>query len=873
MKKQLFALSLCLASAMTLFAQNPTIYGVTGNGYSPGVYKFQATAPGTTEVIYTYSGMNPDVEGGVFMKNHIYYVENPESSYSKPSLKGYNYDDGFTNWTNDPWVDNLPNTSTHTALAQNPIDGKVYGCFYNSDKSANFFGTIDLNEGDGKGMSTKIKDLDTKLVAMAFSDLGVLYAIDANGILLKGNVLGNFVKVKEQALNPRPRNTVSSGAVIDPTDGTMYLSTYDSNYDRAFYKINVETGEMTKIGNHSGSSIHFQILYIEPQEIADAAPAALSNFSATSEGFSTDLNISFTTPSTTMAGAAWNPGLKAYIAIDGEFVLNGEIVGPGMEINRTYQVTDGIHAVVAYVTDVNGNYSSPKSSVNAFVGQDTPEPISDLQFTVGSDNVVLTWAAPENGANGGNFDVSTLKYKVTLLPDDEVLTDELTDCTYTYNFEGNDLRKIEFTVIPITGGGDGEPTSTGEVIIGEDLPGQVNNLSLVEGDNGLVISWEPPTEGAQGGNFDESSLTYSVYLMPDTELITGLTECTYTYVDTNTDLHVDQFKVVASTSKGDGSETLTAALVVGDPMQVPYTQDFDGVSNFDEIFFTIIDSNDDTKTWQFYNNSQIRYPYHNSNKADDWAVTPPILLREGHEYSLDFDVILSNPNWGPENMEIMIGKAPSADELTESIMENTTYSEAFKSESLSFTVSETGVYYIGFHCISAGNKGYLALDNINVDYSGEETGPTDVPAAAADFTASLIEDTSDVVLTFTVPTMDAAGGNHPHIDSAEIYCNGELIKKFKYPAEGSSLSHTDLDKDGGEYEYSVLFRNSMGASEESKQIVLLDTTTSVSAIGIQSEGYIYFDLNGIQMKNADKLAPGVYIRIKDNKSEKVMIRK
>src|SRR5690625_392290 len=111
---------------------------------------------------------------------------------------------------------------------------------------------------------------------------------------------------------------------------------------------------------------------------------------------------------------------------------------------------------------------------------------------------------------------------------------------------------------------------------------------------------------------------------------------------------------------------------------------------------------------------------------ESWLYTPPIHLEAGEEYILSFDkaafsIILAkdertNFSNHYDLLEVRLGKK-TFNESMNIILQEATYinNEEFETTELVFEVSETDIYYIGFHTINFQNS--LFLDNIQIDKS------------------------------------------------------------------------------------------------------------------------------------------------------------
>jgi hypothetical protein len=155
--------------------------------------------------------------------------------------------------------------------------------------------------------------------------------------------------------------------------------------------------------------------------------------------------------------------------------------------------------------------------------------------------------------------------------------------------------------------------------------------------------------------------------------------------------------------------------------ELPYYNSFDDAAS--QKHFTIIDANEDGRTWSWYN-GMVRYTYHQTNQGDDWLISPQIYLQAGKTYIFN---ILAHAQMAsyPERIEVKVAKVPESDNNaptaalmaagTEVIAPSdvtTTGFVPFTNDA--FTVAETGYYYIGVHAISNADSYYLYVDDFEV---------------------------------------------------------------------------------------------------------------------------------------------------------------
>ena len=150
---------------------------------------------------------------------------------------------------------------------------------------------------------------------------------------------------------------------------------------------------------------------------------------------------------------------------------------------------------------------------------------------------------------------------------------------------------------------------------------------------------------------------------------------------------------------------------------VPYVETFDTQAAFSE--YTVINANNDSRTWTYSGTSMnVSYQWNSANAADDWLITPALILEDGVEYEFKVDAKASGY---PERLEVMVGSEPTVEAMTQTIIPAVEISGYDVTEQMGkFTVSgnsKDGNYYIGIHAISDADQFVLTIDNVSVTLS------------------------------------------------------------------------------------------------------------------------------------------------------------
>ena len=163
--------------------------------------------------------------------------------------------------------------------------------------------------------------------------------------------------------------------------------------------------------------------------------------------------------------------------------------------------------------------------------------------------------------------------------------------------------------------------------------------------------------------------------------------------------------IITVSSTGADSDTIALngiAISCETITTFPYTEDFENNSLTLDCW-SIIDANNDGRTFSFYNGT-ARCQYHSTNDADDWLISPAIMLNGSQIATFDYWAASSS---FPESFQVFAINDNGNTALTGevSVTSNTAESQIVDLSSLN------GTYKIGIHCISDADMYYLYIDN------------------------------------------------------------------------------------------------------------------------------------------------------------------
>lgn len=244
---------------------------------------------------------------------------------------------------------------------------------------------------------------------------------------------------------------------------------------------------------------------------------------------------------------------------------------------------------------------------------------------------------------------------------------------------------------------------------------------------------------------------------------------------------------------------------------VPFSEKFakDNFANF-----TIIDSNNDESTWKYLKNfDDIDAAFIDTGNAsnDDWLILPAMQLSNECQYKLSFTIHGRSYNYN-ECAELYIGTAPTAEGMTKKVVEvidimNYRANPLTKGET--FSVAESGTYYVGLHASS----GYKRNGIYVLDISLEEDRLMSTPAAPTDFAVVAdIHGALTAEVSLTVPAKNILGNDLSGTVTVDVKRDGTTIKTFENQTPGASISFEDTATEGL-HNYEVVASNASGLGD------------------------------------------------------------
>lgn len=352
------------------------------------------------------------------------------------------------------------------------------------------------------------------------------------------------------------------------------------------------------------------------------------------------------------------------------------------------------------------------------------------------------------------------------------------------------------------------PQSKARKWIGVDSPVPLENLTVTAQGNKAVISWDAPTKSLHDGYFNPADLNYRIVRQPG-----NITVCQKTTATTYTDeldisrLSSYYYDVITYVGTMRGETTSSNKLVVGEAFDVPYKESFDNDDDFS--LFTIIDANNDGRTWSLEDH-RAKGPYSMYDPMDDWLITPPIKFDKEYIYTLRFKVSTMS---FIEKFNVAYGTAPTVDGMTLELLPVQQVKNSQPQEfTVRFTPTSTGVGFIGFHHCSDRERHNIYIDDIEV----VNTASIKVPAAIEDIT--VVPADKGVLrceVNFHAPTKNVAGEEITSLSRVLLYRGTQIVASFNNPQPGELLVKTDIECIQGENVFKAVAFNDEGSGLES----------------------------------------------------------
>ncbi|MGN0224115.1 MAG: choice-of-anchor J domain-containing protein [Muribaculaceae bacterium] len=503
------------------------------------------------------------------------------------------------------------------------------------------------------------------------------------------------------------------------------------------------------------------------------------------------------------------------------------------------------------------NYTALYRPAN-YITTGCPEAITDFAavFENGSRTGKLTFTCPKYNIGSDMDGMGALEYRVvrrgSVIASGTAPYGQKVEVPFTATENGT----YQFSVYTVNGRGESARTPL-KVFIGKDNPAAPVVTAVLTDRQHVSVSWEPVTVGGAGGFIDASKVTYTCYRKPDNKLICQDSESTsfideITWPEGENEVASYTYEVYARAESVYTSPKSTSNKIMVGGYVPTFREDFSSGREYDQDLkvytfswqknWTIIDANEDGKTWEPVNPSLGKAAgcYNDrTNEMNDWLITPPLFLDAGKTYVFSFKC---GNRYDTDRLEVLLGTDNTVEGFTQTLIPafNVKDTKDSTSKSCNITVNESGIYFIGFHGISVGNTLYLTVTDVEVLAGAGDSAP----GALTNY--SVIPDSdyaNSAAISFNMPKYDAEGNALEGSLTAIIKRDGTTVATFDNLSAGQLVEYTDQTPQHGTYNYDAAASNENGLGMTSTAEVYVgvrrpNQPQSVSAVEGDTDGEV-----------------------------------
>ncbi|WP_374464676.1 GEVED domain-containing protein [Chryseobacterium sp.] len=249
----------------------------------------------------------------------------------------------------------------------------------------------------------------------------------------------------------------------------------------------------------------------------------------------------------------------------------------------------------------------------------------------------------------------------------------------------------------------------------------ISNLTAA----GATVSWTAATPVPANGYDIYYSTTNTAPTSTSTPNFTGITATTYNIpgLAASTAYYVWVRSACSATSKSVWSESASFTTLCSST-GIPYTVDFENVTvpalpgctmSVNAGAGNNWETSDPPSDSQGFTTNVLKYHYNSSNAANTWFFTQGLNLTAGVQYTISYKYG-NNSSTYVEKLKVAYGTSPDAAAMTGSVADYPSINDGVAhTESVTFTVPATGVYFFGFNAYSDSNQYYLYIDDISIN--------------------------------------------------------------------------------------------------------------------------------------------------------------
>lgn len=719
-------------------------------------------------------------------------------------------------------LDEMPwdGSYSHGAVID-PTDGTFYWSFRNRSGEY-YFGTIDLETGEitkeNTGFSQTYRMANVLYIPKTEPAQEDPKRIDE--ISISADNFSTDITISFTVPSQTVGGTALSGDVklYVAANGVLVVDGESANPGSSFTKqVSVADGPCVVAAYvvSDDESLKSEVLakhYFAGQDTPEAVKNLTANYS------DQQIVLTWDAPEQGIRGGEFDKGNLQYtvaILANDKGEAGETLVDNLTETTYTYTLADNSLRLLTFeVTPHSGSVTGESAKTEELVvGEDYPGAVQNLKVEAQDKLLTVSWEAPVEGANKGNFDKENVKYKVILLPN-TVLAEEQEETTLQYTVTSDVITTYQFAVIPVTKAGEGVQAESNVLVFGsyyeapftENFDGKTleqTGFTVIDANNDNTTWYmNAYTNGTLGYKYhssnaaDDWAISAPIKLEKDKQ-------------------YVLNYDVVLGRSSW-GEEILTVCLgddKTVDAMTVTLVETTKYNSDKTPVETTFTVNEDGTYYIGFHATSERNKGYLElDNISLDFAVS--VVPAPAEELTVSLSptggvisfVVPTEDAEGGDNPQIKSAKITLDETTTIKTIAGSDLVPGEKNTTIFNADIADGLHTVTVVVTNAAGDSEPATVVARVG------DPTNVPAAAEELKAELVGGV--VTLTFTVPDKDSQGEVFPKITKVTIFHNDSELHTTADLEEGAEMTHTHSDLVDGKNVYAVMFTNAAGDSEK-----------------------------------------------------------
>lgn len=259
------------------------------------------------------------------------------------------------------------------------------------------------------------------------------------------------------------------------------------------------------------------------------------------------------------------------------------------------------YRAVVYAGDVNSNpwdWTAIKEVVVGQIPADFQD--KDVSVTTNAQTVIIKFTAPSLSSRG---EAMTMPMTVTIAEmtnaepptysTRNTITNAVPGQEYTVELNNvkNGIHTYALQASTASGANNGSYRYCTNVYVGQDVPGNVQNAKAKATDEGILVTWNAPARGQNGGDQGNvADITYTVTRKTSptdegTVVANAISETSYLDTFSSTEDITLVYEITAQNAAGSGFATTTNSVFLGTPLALPFTENFETPDAYGNIGF------------------------------------------------------------------------------------------------------------------------------------------------------------------------------------------------------------------------------------------------------------------------------------------------